>query len=119
LLGAVDYPRTLELMIESSFVVVPSLWEEPGCLAAREAMARGRPVLGTNLGVLPELVDASSGWLVEPNMEGIVAGLGAAFDAPLERMGNAARRRYEEHSSPAASLRTLLRVYAEVAPVRS
>jgi glycosyltransferase involved in cell wall biosynthesis len=117
-LGPVDHERVLELMVDSSFVVVPSLWDEPGCLAAREAMARGRPVLGTRLGILPDLVDETSGWLVEPTVDGLAAGLRAAFDSRLEQMGAAARRRFEEHSSPAASLRTLLGVYADVAGTR-
>jgi len=114
LLGAVSHERALELMIESTFVIVPSLWDEPGCIAAREAMARGRPVLATNLGVLPEIIDASSGWLVEPTVEGIAGGLRAAFASPLGPMGRAARRRYEERFSPSVSLRTLLTAYNEV-----
>jgi glycosyltransferase involved in cell wall biosynthesis len=119
LLGAVSHERTLELMAESSFVVVPSLWDEPGCIAAREAMALGRPVLGTTLGVLPDIVDASSGWLVAPTVEGIAAGLASAIDAPLERMGSAARRRFEDNFSPAASLRNLLSAYADAARPRT
>jgi glycosyltransferase involved in cell wall biosynthesis len=102
-------------MVESSFVVVPSVWDEPGCITAREAMARGRPVLATNLGVFPEIIDASCGWLVEPTMQGMTAGLVQAFEAPLERMGAAARRRYETQFSAEASLRSLLSAYAEAA----
>jgi glycosyltransferase involved in cell wall biosynthesis len=114
LLGVVPHQRTLDLMVESSFVVVPSLWEEPGCTAAREAMARGRPVLATNRGVLADIVDEEVGWVVEPTVEGMTTGLRAAFEAPLEPLGVAARRRFEERFSPPASLRALLRVYAEV-----
>ena len=50
LLGHVDHARALQLMDDASFVVVPSLWDEPFGLAVVEAMARGRPVLVTNLG---------------------------------------------------------------------
>jgi len=114
LLGRVTHERALQLMTESSFVVVPSLWEEPGCIAAREAMAHGRPVLATNRGVLAEMVDDEVGWLVEPTVEGIAAGLRAAFDSPLETMGAAARRRYDARFSPPASLRILLAAYTEV-----
>jgi glycosyltransferase involved in cell wall biosynthesis len=114
LLGALDHERTLELMVESSFVVVPSLWEEPGCTVAREAMARGRPVLATNRGVLADIVDADVGWVVEPTVEGMTEGLLAAFEAPLETLGPAARRRFEARFSPPASLGALLRIYAEV-----
>jgi len=113
-LGEVSHQRVMELMIESGFVVVPSLWEEPFGLAAVEAMARGRPILATNIGEHAEYVTPETGWLVEPNVEGLAAGFRAAFDGPLERMGMAARRRYEEHLSPAVSLQALLGAYADV-----
>jgi glycosyltransferase involved in cell wall biosynthesis len=114
LLGIVNHERALELMIESAFVVVPSLWEEPFGLAVVEAMARGRPVLVTKLGEPAEIVDVQSGWTVEPTIEGMADGLRTAFEAPLEPMGLGARRRYEERYSPPVALRNLLSIYAEV-----
>lgn len=113
LLGPVSHQRVLELMVESSFVVAPSLWEEPFGLAVVEAMAHGRPVLATNLGEPREIVDTESGWVVEPSAEGLATGLRTAFDSPLERIGLAARARYEEQFSPPVSLANLLTAYAE------
>ena len=114
LLGHVDHARALQLMDDASFVVVPSLWDEPFGLAVVEAMARGRPVLVTNLGEPAEIVQAETGWVAEPTVDGLAAGLRAAFDAPLEQMGKGARRRYEEAYSPQVALRNLLGVYAEL-----
>ena len=114
LLGIVSHERALELMVSSAFVVVPSVWEEPFGLTVVEAMARGRPVLVTNLGEPPEIIDSESGWAVEPTIDAMAAGLQTAFTAPLEHMGHAARRRYQEHYSPPVALRNLLTVYDEV-----
>jgi glycosyltransferase involved in cell wall biosynthesis len=45
--------------------VVPSRWEEAFCLAAAEPLARGRPVVATQVGAIPELVrDGVTGLLV-------------------------------------------------------
>src|SRR5262249_23569646 len=45
--------------------VVPSRWEEAFCLAAAEPLARGRPVVATRVGAIPELVrDGVTGLLV-------------------------------------------------------
>jgi glycosyltransferase involved in cell wall biosynthesis len=47
--------------------VVPSRWEEAFCLAAAEPLARGRPVVATRVGAIPELVrDGVTGLLVPP-----------------------------------------------------
>jgi glycosyltransferase involved in cell wall biosynthesis len=47
--------------------LVPSVWPEPGASVALEAMASGRPVIGSAIGGLPELVaDGKTGILVRP-----------------------------------------------------
>lgn len=84
----------------ADLVVLPSRWEGMA-LAPLEAMACGRPVVGTAGGGLAHLVPADGGRLVEP---GDAAALAAALDellgAPEARaaMGAANRRRAEaEH----------------------
>lgn len=62
-----------------------------------EAFALGRPVIATRIAAIPELVDESCGWLVEPgDGAGLAAAIGAAMDAgeaDLARMGAEARGR--------------------------
>ena len=44
-----------------------SLWQEAFGLTIAEAMAAGKPVIGTRIGAIPELIeDGRSGFLVEP-----------------------------------------------------
>lgn len=80
--------------------VLPSQHESFG-LAALEAMSCGVPVVGSNIGGLPEvIVDGETGYLCDPNdvdcMTGLVLGLSRAED--LRRsMGEQARRRVETH----------------------
>jgi len=89
-----------ELLQRATIVVIPSLSEGFG-IVALEAALMGRPVVATNVGGLPDIVQHSTtGLLVE---RGDVAGLEEAIrsllEAPdeAERMGRAARCRASTH----------------------
>ena len=77
--------KVCKLMLSSSLVVVPSIWPEPLGRVAIEANYLGIPVVASNIGGLPEVVeDGITGYLVEPNnpkalAEGIVKALSTKF----------------------------------------
>lgn len=54
--------------------VIPSR-REPFGIAVLEAIASGRPVLATNVGGIPEILNIQFGILVEPNIDEIATGL--------------------------------------------
>jgi glycosyltransferase involved in cell wall biosynthesis len=98
-------------------VLVPSRWEEPFGRVAVEAMAAGRPVVATGRGALADIVDAGCGWVVDADDPGDLARTVdhlAADDAGVAARGDAARRRYAERYSPAASTAALLALYDQV-----
>lgn len=93
--------------------VLPSLTEgTPNAII--EAMAHQKPIIATRVGGIPDLVDETSGILVPA---GDANALGAAMtklagDADLrQRMGLAARRRYEKHFTSHAVLPLLNNFY--------
>jgi glycosyltransferase involved in cell wall biosynthesis len=56
----------LEKLIQnSSFVVVPSEWFENNPMSIIESFALGKPVIGANIGGIPELVNIRNGYLFE------------------------------------------------------
>jgi glycosyltransferase involved in cell wall biosynthesis len=83
-----------------------------------EAMAAGLPVVATAVGGIPEIVDRSSGLLLDP--PAAPAALAAALDALLtdpelrRRMGEAGRRRYAEQFSAERWAGRLRALYDEV-----
>lgn len=100
-----------ELLALADFAVVPSEWQEAFGLTVAEPMARGKPVIGTRVGGIPELIDDGvTGLLVPP---GDVAALADAIRALLEapervaQMGAAARRRVAERFTRERQLREL------------
>jgi glycosyltransferase involved in cell wall biosynthesis len=59
-LGRLGAEELAEVRREAAFCVVPSRWDEPCPYAAIESMAAGVPVLASQLGGLPEVVDGDS-----------------------------------------------------------
>jgi len=86
---------------EADILVMPTIAQEALGRTAVEAMAAGRPVIASRIGGLPFTVaDGATGLLFEPGDAGDLARKIETLldDQGLrERMGRAARRRFEEH----------------------
>jgi glycosyltransferase involved in cell wall biosynthesis len=79
--GARSKAEVARFMRESSFLVMPSVTETFGVVAA-EAFASGIPVVGMRVGAIPELVDERTGFLVDPPD---APSLAKAIDTMLDR----------------------------------
>jgi glycosyltransferase involved in cell wall biosynthesis len=66
-LGKKSKKETLELIGRAEFLICPSEWYEVLGFTAVEAMAMGKPVIGSKIGAIPEMViDGHTGLLFEP-----------------------------------------------------
>ncbi|MGW0435689.1 glycosyltransferase family 4 protein [Micromonospora sp. NPDC003197] len=117
-LGPQDRSGVRKALDDSAVVIAASTWHDVLPTVVIEALASGRPVLGTALGGIPYLVGAddpagAAGWVVPADSAALAAALptaraGAATVAPL------ARARYERTFHPDVVTRQLLDVYAGV-----
>lgn len=65
-LGYVPHERTPQLYAACDIFVAPSVWPEPFGKVVTEAMASGKPVISSNRGGIPEIIDdGKSGFLQE------------------------------------------------------
>lgn len=95
-IGRVSQAQVRPWIAAADVVCQPSLIEPFG-MAALEAMAMERSVLGTRVGGPPEFVTAEAGVLVDPeDPDGLAEGLAAATALPTPNP--AARRAAREHS---------------------
>jgi glycosyltransferase involved in cell wall biosynthesis len=90
--------KVAEFMRQADLFVLPSLWENLPCVLI-EAMASGLPIVSTNVGGIPEIVDEETGVLVPPkNPEKLSEAINYVLDNlenfPAEKTVKRARERY-------------------------
>jgi glycosyltransferase involved in cell wall biosynthesis len=118
--GRIDDPMRLGIFALADVVCQLSRWEEGFGQTIAEAMACGKPLIGTRAGAIPELVgDGQSGFLVErrdvyTTAEKILALL--ADPCLRARMGKAGRQIAQSKFSLNSVVAELLRVYGIVEP---
>ncbi|MFF4592645.1 glycosyltransferase [Amycolatopsis sp. NPDC001319] len=113
--GLQDKASCQALTASAAAVVAPSAWLEAFGLVVVEAMAAGVPTVAPAHGAFPELIsDGVTGLLHEPGSAVSLAESLRDVVADPERnrkMGDAARRRYDEDFTPAVGFRRLVEGY--------
>jgi len=113
------YGNALKKFIyNSAFIVVPSVSYENAPFAVLEAFAAGKPVIASNLGGLPELVqNQKTGLLFKPgDKRDLKDKIEYLFSKPclVRTMGLEARLFVERFFSPEQHYNSLLKIYTKV-----
>jgi glycosyltransferase involved in cell wall biosynthesis len=116
ILGA-RYGEELKNIIKnSSFVIVPSVWYENAPFSVIESFALGKPVIASNLGGLPEMInDGKNGLLFNPgDIEDLREKINSLYHNPcaIRSMGLAARLFVEKNFSPENHYKELMKIYS-------
>jgi len=115
-LGPLDRAGVGSALRATAVVLAVPTWHDVLPTVVIEALAAGRPVLGTALGGIPYLVGAhdpagAAGWVVPPDPAALAAALPAARTS-AGALAPLARARYERTFHPEVVTRQLLDVYA-------
>ena len=98
--GKVPQDELLQHYDCSDIMLIPSIWKEPFGLVVAEAMARGLPIIASNLGGPAEIVTHDvDGLLIEPgNVQALIAAIFqlSADPAKCKQLGQAARSTVRE-----------------------
>jgi len=66
-LGFLEWDKLKNIISKAQFSIVPSICYENNPLSIIESFSLGTPVLGANIGGIPELINKNSGLVFEPN----------------------------------------------------
>lgn len=101
-----------------NILVVPSLWPEVFGIVGLEAMASGKPVIGSNIGGIPDWIDdGANGFLVPPNSpESIAEGVNVLYntDGLMQEFGFSGRKRFIDKFSPEIHKREIIDLYRNI-----
>jgi len=116
--GHCEGARLADLYRNAAFVVVPSEWYENAPMSILESFAYGKPVIGTRIGGIPELItEGEHGYLVDPGSpEQLRTAICRLWnDRNAQRyMGRNARRLVETRFAQSARTASLLNIYKTV-----
>jgi glycosyltransferase involved in cell wall biosynthesis len=117
-LGYQSGPELAQTVSEAAFLVVPSEWYENCPMVVLEAMAMGKPVIGSRIGGIPEQVDdGSTGLLFEMGNVNELAEKMKLLSEDLDmrrEMGIKARKKVEKEYSLKKHCDRLMRIYEEI-----
>lgn len=97
-------------------MILPSEWYENAPISILESFASGKPVIGSRIGGIPEMIDDGiNGYLFEPgNMDDLREKLELILSMPdkqIREMGQAARQKVEREYNPELHYERLMDIY--------
>ena len=107
------------LIRQASFVIVPSEWYENNPLTILEAYSHGKPVIGSRIGGIPEIIDeGETGFLFEAGdatqLTDVLLKADQVSDTEYARMSGAARNFAASHFNPDKHYEDLMNIYNEL-----
>jgi glycosyltransferase involved in cell wall biosynthesis len=116
-LGRRPSPEVYDIVGNAAFLVFPSEWYETFGQVAIEAFAKGTPVVASNIGAIPELVNARSGLLFRPgDPTDLAATVDRLLSQPQElaRLRLTARAEFEAKYTADSNYQQLIDIYHSV-----
>lgn len=108
-----------KLLGAASFTVIPSQWYENCPMSVLESFSMGKPVIGSRIGGIPELIaDGVDGYIFEPGkVDELAEKIQVLWDAPQRRrkMGLEGRTKVETEYSPERYYDKILSAYNDLA----
>lgn len=119
MLGFKSGDELKKYVAEAKCIILPSEWYENGPYAIMEAMSQGKPVIVSNMGGLPEIVDdGKTGFICNPfdsdDLKSCIEKVCALSPEEYRQMGKNAVEAAKRDFSPEAYVEKLIQIYKEL-----
>lgn len=118
LLGFLNSNEVKEYVRKARFIVVPSVWYENCPYSVLETLAMGKPIIGSNLGGIPELVKNNETGLIYKydNINELTDKIKELFENKdkAEELGKNAKKMAKEDFSKEAYYNKIIKIYEGV-----
>jgi glycosyltransferase involved in cell wall biosynthesis len=116
IVGPIYAPEMYEYVRKAKALIIPSIWYENNPIIILQAMALGKPVLGSDRGGVPELIEQGvTGFTFDPMSLRAWKDTLDKFEASdIEQMGRNARRYVETIASPKVHYEQLMEIFQKV-----
>jgi glycosyltransferase involved in cell wall biosynthesis len=114
-LGPLEIDGLRQALSRARYSIMPSRWYENGPMAALESLASGIPLVGTNMGGIPEMiVEGRTGWVVAPGdpeamLQAMLEATRSHQDQSKDR-GVACRKWAVDHADRTAHMKRLMTI---------
>jgi glycosyltransferase involved in cell wall biosynthesis len=116
--GSLSSDQVMNELDNALCIVIPSKYVENCSIVGIEALSKGKVIIASRIGGLPDLVDEQvTGFLVQPNDPDTLSDkiiYAIKNHLLMSEMGARARAKYERYFSKSAYSRTLLSVYDRI-----
>ncbi len=123
LVGPLFGEELIRAVQNSRFVVVPSEWHDNSPLVIYESFSMGKPVVGTRLGGVPELIEeGKTGFLFDAgDVEALASIIRRLWDSPelCRELGRNARKKAEREFAPEHHYEKMMERYRRLLAVSS
>ena len=118
LLGFLNSDQVKDYVRKARFIVVPSVWYENCPYSVLETLAMGKPIIGSNLGGIPELVKNNETGLIYKydNINELTDKMKELLEnkSKAEELGNTAKKTAKENFSKEAYYNKIIKIYEGV-----
>lgn len=113
--GGLPHEKISEIYKSNSITIIPSIWPENSPMVIYESMCYGRPVIGSDIGGIPDLVDnGRTGYLIPPENPDLLADKVIEILSKknlLGYMSKNARRKAEKDFDMKNHIQKILKIY--------
>lgn len=118
-LGYLGEPELRQVVGGSRAVVLPSEWYENASMSVLESGAMGKPVIGSRIGGMPEIIEEGfNGWMFQSSnaeeLAILLSSIARLPDVQVESIGRNAREHVVRHFSRDDYVANVLSVYANL-----